>query len=249
MSTKAAETNALLPSLVQVVPSMSFFDESDPRSLVNILPEVIANRIRDLGRSPFGYLLNLDESALYRELARNNKMPKATDNVLRTKFWMEYDRAQGCGDPLMNVSQIIGRTVSRELFYKHYTTDYLRFSWVLCPPLDYEAAMREALLVGVQKLRHFLDNADFSKDTSLSSRNMQKFLTVFRLLDERLNGFKVLPGKIPTKSDSLPKRKTDRVTIEEVGELEMDSMEVKLKKAKDRLASLKEKVGGTGGTK
>ena len=151
---------------------------------------------------------------------------------------MEYDRVQGTGDPLMNMSNIIGRTVSRETYYAWILGDPIRFSWQLCPPVDYEHAMREALQVGVMKLRHALETADFSTEDNRSNRRLDKFLIVFRLLEERLNGFKVIPGRAPI-SKNVVVRPEERG---EVADVEYDSIELKLKAAKERLAAKKAKA-------
>lgn len=229
------KTNPFLTTNIDP-PGLSFFDQDDPLSLVNILPGVVAQRVQQLRDSPKGYLLNLDETALYRELQLAGFNPKAVDNLLRVKFWTEYERAVGCGEPVMRVSSIIGRTISRETFYKFYITDYLRFSWMLCPPINYTESLHETLLVGVQKLRNFMDNVDLSKDTAISARKLGQFLTVFRLIEERLYGVKISPGRVPY----IPKTPVSAEDKKVIDELVMDNIEEKLKRAKDRVAALQD---------
>lgn len=136
-------------------------DEENPRSLVRLLPEPFAKRIKDVWSGDNGYLFGYTEHGLKGELFRKGKSPTAQDNRLRLQFWLEYDFVQsenGYHVPAMNMSKVIGTQYPKESFYKFYITDDYKLAWLICPPVNYENALKQAIDTGLQRYQDFLDN-------------------------------------------------------------------------------------------
>lgn len=223
---------------------LSFFDEENPRSLIRLLPPAVAQQVRLLWKGDDGYLLGLSEYDLFKECRNKGRQPQAVDNMIRVKFWLEYDRCQATGDSQIFMTHVISRTIGKEAFYKYFLTDTKRLAWMLCPSTDYRVQMEEALSFGVQKLRQFFEETDWT-DTSV--RGLERFLMAFRLLDERLNGARALPGKKPI--EHIGKQVQGPVIGEErdkANEVVQDSIDKEIEERAERVRKLREKVASQG---
>ncbi len=225
----------------QVVKGMTFFDESNPRSLISLLPPLIGKQVRLLWKSDDGYLLGLSEYDLFKELRRKGRQPQAVDNMLRVKFWLEYDKCQEMGLPFMVMSNVTARLMAKEMFHKYFLTDPKRLAWMLCPSTDYKASMEEALSFGVLKMRQLFEDTDFS-----GAKDLGKFLSAFRLLDERLHGARTFPGKrAAAVGGQGPVEQGER---DEVGEGIANTVEQEIQERELRVAKLRLKIEKQGGT-
>lgn len=220
---------------------LSFFDETNPRSVVNLLPPAVGLQVRRLWRSEDGYLLGLSEYDLFKELRNKGRQPQAVDNMLRVKFWLEYDRCQETGDPSMVMTHVTSRLIGRESFYKYFLTDPKRLAWMLCPSTDYRASMDEALSFGVLRIRKFFEDTDF--EDLRGARDLSAFLAAFRMLDERLNGCKAVPGK-RARTDSFMGAQGDVKPSERtmVNEAVAGDVDREIAEREERVAKLRMKI-------
>lgn len=165
-----------------------FFDETNRRSLVNLVPEAIAILIKKLWKSDDAYLLGMGETRLRGELIRRGKNPSVTDSRIRLQFWLEYDRAQDSDSksiPKMDMAYVIGRQISKESFYTHYLTDPCALAWVICPPVIYETSIEEALREATEKLRLVIGSEHINKEGLLDQKFAQFLLRAEAALFDR----------------------------------------------------------------
>lgn len=135
-----------------------FWDETDPGSVINLVPDQVRACIKKLSKSEHAELLTLTETDLYRRLQQLNQQPNPTDNRLRIKFWLEYARCHETdATSKIIVTNITAGVCSRELFYKHYITNLPRLAWMLCPPTSFTHKCEEALSYGVDQVRKLLE--------------------------------------------------------------------------------------------
>lgn len=132
-----------------------FFDPKNPRAIVNLVPEALSKRIKDVFYSDDGFLFGFPEAKLRLELTRRGRAPTATDSRIRLQFWLEYDRVQNDrirAQP-MEMGYVIGFAMGKEAFYTHYLQDPCAIVWMLCPPVSYMAALDECLREAMERVR------------------------------------------------------------------------------------------------
>lgn len=218
-----------------------FWDRENPLSVINLVPDPLRLQIDHLSKSVHAELLTLTETDLYRALQRLNQQPNPTDNRLRIKFWIEYDRCHDSGDGKMIVTNITGRVCSRELFYKHYITNPPRLAWMLCPPASWQARAEEALNFGVDQLRLLLDlPEDKVTKFSLAASNLR--LKIVQGLDDLVHGTRRSMAPKNRKSLYVEEDEADMVTGAGSGELSSESApQMTEAQAKEALAALTNK--------
>lgn len=136
----------------QAKPDFEILNESDPRSLINLVPPKLKLAIEN---TPDWYL-EMDEQALLKSFkAHNGYEPTFTDHRIRISFWAEYERAQRLGISL-HMPNVYGGVCSKSYYLRNFLEDKQRVAWLLCPPAEYTQIMNEALIYGVGQLRDLL---------------------------------------------------------------------------------------------
>lgn len=179
-------TTDLAPSTPPQTHEISTTDESNPRSVVRLVPASLSTNIKDaLFEHP--EFFDKDERALWTALRLANAQPTPTDNRLRLKFWMEYDRAQGTSADSMNMTNVYSGICSKEYFYKHYITKPQKLGWLMCPPTGYLIKAEEALEFGIEQLRDILDQPHvFGQKVDVKLGELKAKIVL--MLDTRVKG-------------------------------------------------------------
>lgn len=179
-------TTDLAPSASISTHEVSTTDRSNPRSAVSLAPTQVGNAIEDAAHERPELFL-LDERDLYKKLREENAQPSPTDNRLRLKFWMEYDRVQSLGLNAMGVMNFLSGVCSKEYFYKTYLHKPQKVAWMMCPPTGYLLKAEEALEFGIEQLRDILDQphvVNGKVDTKLGELKAK----ITAMLDTRVKG-------------------------------------------------------------
>jgi hypothetical protein len=106
------------------------FDESSPRALINIVPTFVQNAMRAIPKD----LLNMDLDELANVKAVKDRFEKL--EMLRTAFWLEYNRAQK-SQSMMNMSAVFASICMSGDFRKHYVSNSFCLLYMIVPPKDY----------------------------------------------------------------------------------------------------------------
>ena len=219
-------------------------DENNPRSLVRLVPEAMAKRIRDLWSGDNKGLLGLTEHCLRKALVRAGKRPTAADNRIRLQFWLEYDNVQGDyrdKTPLMVMPRVLGFAMTKESFYSHYITDDHRLAWVICPPTDYVDTVQDVLMETTEKLREVVSELDvIEADGSINTKAVELLADIEKTLFNRVYGSK-LPRKLGNAATlevppAEPEKKVEPVAIDP---------EVERAERKKRIAEMKAQLAET----
>ena len=133
-------------------------------------------------------LFKMDEQSLYKHLREKKLLPTATDNQLRYRFWIEYDKAQSEHKQFINMAPVFANIMDKDTFYEDYLTKHYKMAWLLCPPLDYVAKAKEALDYGMQQLREILSVSTFDENGKLNEKLASLKLKIVTMLDNRVNG-------------------------------------------------------------
>lgn len=159
----------------------------DTVSLLTLVPDAVAARIQAAVESHPG-LFNIDERELYKLAMENIRQgPSPTDNRIRLKFWMEYDRATANGEKAMKPVNFLSGICTKQYFYENYLKNPYKVAWLVCPPVSYLEKTQEALAFGLDQLRDILEmphQAGGKIDTKLGNLKAK----IVEMLDARVQG-------------------------------------------------------------
>jgi hypothetical protein len=126
---------------------LSYYDDTNPKALVNLVPPRIAELMQDKYTK---YLLGLSNRGRQRKIK-----PDTTLNRLRVSFWKEYDLA------LANKREIIITNVYAGICSKEYFDGQVEniesLAWILSPTTSYVNMLEESLNFGLERLREILE--------------------------------------------------------------------------------------------
>lgn len=124
----------------------SFFDEENPRALINIVPESWKKYIKAIPAKYF----EMGEQKL-----ENAVEPTANTCRLRMRFWDEYQRAQD-NVKMIQGSRVYYGIVPKEWFERTYLANPEALAWIMLPPKNYIVAMQEILDKGFDRFREIV---------------------------------------------------------------------------------------------
>lgn len=122
-------------------------DESNPTSVINLVPTVVAARIKAIPDDVFD--LEFDELA---ELAKAGE----NERKMRVAFWLEYERAIRTASPIL-VANVYKGVCNQSNFYNRFIVNSYRLAYILTPPEDYSVKMEEMLLLAMNEERKILE--------------------------------------------------------------------------------------------
>lgn len=128
---------------------VAIFDLTYPRSLINIVPDVIKNAILRVKENQPAYFF-LPEHQL-----KSRCKPTPEVNHLKLTFWDEYNKAQD-EQRTMNMNAVVKGICSLDFFYGTVIRNDKFFAWMVSPPKDVFAIQREMLMVGLEEQREIL---------------------------------------------------------------------------------------------
>jgi hypothetical protein len=211
-----AQKSQPLATVVPVRQDLSLADPKDPRSIINLVPSAVKEAL-DHHLFEKEELFNTDERELYKYLRANNYQPSPTDNRLRLKFWMEYDRVQERGEGQMQMVNVLAGICSREFFYKTYIKNPQKMAWMLCPPAGYQIKTLEALEFGIDQLRDILDIPHIGSGGKVDVKLAELKAKIVGMLDTRVKGAivqKSMNLNVNTSNDEVAKVATAETMVD-----------------------------------
>jgi len=168
------------------------WDDSDPRSVVNLVPAKVRERMQE-ALFEEGALFEMSEHELFRALKERSTTglsytPNPTDNRLRLKFWMEYDYCQAYQLSRIDISRVIAGICTQEYFYKKYLQSPTKVAWFLCPPVNYETKAREALEFSLEQMRDILAIPHITDGGRVDTKLGELKAKIHAMLDIRVKG-------------------------------------------------------------
>lgn len=200
-------------------------DNSNPRALINLVPEAVQNAIM---RLPESYV-DRSEGELRTIFLERNWAPETIDDRLRIMFWKEYERAQTNLNK-MHMSHVYMGICSRDYFYV-VLQNKERVAWLLCPPIDYMIAAEEALIYGINQLRDILSLSHRTVTGGIDQKAAQVKVEIVKLLDNRVKGAVVQTTKnlnvnVHANADKKEAPRTDADLDKRLQELEQSLKEL-----------------------
>jgi hypothetical protein len=154
------------------------------KSLIALLNQAprFQERILELNRENPA-MLALDEITIK---TRHPDKITLTVQRLRSALWIEFEAAI-INNRMMKVKQIWGGVCGQDMF-KTIIEDDVRLSYLLCPPPDYVAMLKEAHHAGLEKMREILSARVVDEEGYLIPKAAEVLLKTYALLDARLKG-------------------------------------------------------------
>ena len=156
------------------------FDLSDPRSVPNLLPDAWKKAISSLDERWFTY---------HERHLRKRCKPDRVDNVLRNRFWAEYQRAHDTGG-VMSVSAIMAGVTYDDYLRKVILAKPAKLAWIVRPPVAMVFTQEEALQEGIYQLREALsryDDPDFLYITTTKEYAGSKGKAAWKQVTRKVN--------------------------------------------------------------
>lgn len=154
---------------------LSYKDKSDPKSMINIAPMCMSRPIETCPDDIF----DMSEAELEHQLMRDKYARELS--LVRTSFWLEYERATRAG-LTMDVSNIVAGICDRRVFIGSIIANSFRVAYILKPHAEYKLQVEEMLQIGLRQMREILllPNVDAKgrADAKLASVKQKIFDTV-----------------------------------------------------------------------
>lgn len=176
----------MLPTELPAPRPVSLLETDNPAAVINLVPPSLKTAIED-AFFELEHLFHCDERELFMELKRNNRMPSATDNRVRLKFWVEYDRVCSLAGGRMNMQNVIAGVCSQELWHKYLKNPY-KVAWLMCVPTGYLIKAEEALEFGLEQLRDVLSISHVLSGDRVDHKLINTKLKIVQMLDLRVKG-------------------------------------------------------------
>lgn len=162
-------------------PDHSMLDETNPRSLISIVPECLVPVIKAC-RKQYPKLFLHNEKLLRQKIKVDDR-----DEKIRLNFWEEYNQAQASMRP-MKVNGIISGVCFSETWSTYYLRRLDKIAFMLCPPKNYSLAMRNVLNKGVDRLLEIMELPITDAAGKPNIPAITQILKVFQLVDMRVKG-------------------------------------------------------------
>lgn len=204
--------------------TFDYLDRDNPRSLYNIAPRQIKAA---MARLPDDLLLK-SETELVDELK-----PDRLLNLLRFRFWDEYNRAQ---DEVrgMNVDNLVKGVCSNAYFYKRILKSRLTVMWLITPPAEYIELAAEALNTGLHKIREIFNMPLYDRKGKPNTAVANVMLKAYNMLDMRVHGSPIQQHHIKSLQMTAKLSKSGSDDINQmIAEGNMDLLEKEMNKVRD----------------
>ena len=234
------EFNPKKADIYHLTRSHDLFERENPRSLINIAPEVFK---RGLEHDSVRLYLKKDEKSLEKIVK-----PTPTLNRLRQRFWLEFDLAQD-QKRNMRAENIWMGICSLDLFMS-VVEKFKYQAWLLLPLPRYDDIIEEALTAGLNRIREVFEFPLYEKKEVKRNGIMQLIevpnyraaelmLKTVKMLDDRAKGGVV--QKIEQTNKNLHLHKNADKEVRDV-EDETDLIEAEIKRLEKKISGNKAKV-------
>lgn len=208
-----------------VSPISDAFDRTEPRSLINLVPNTIQAAMCAAHRQEPD-LFGMDERTLFQSLRATQRLPSPTDNRLRLAFWMEYDRSQA-ESRQMNMGNVYSGICSHQFFNTKYLNCVSKVAWLLTIPASYDVKLEEGLDFGIDLMRSYLEiDANPPGGRGPNVKLMELQAKIVAMFDMRKKGGHI--QRTENKTLSLSVTTTDRKVAQATAEMTMDALDKRI---------------------
>ena len=198
------------------------------RSALSMLPEeeqfIIETHAK---RNPDLFMLS--ERSLIVRMKDMGFEVSATENLLRNRFWLEYDHATMGGFEKIRLNEVIRGVCSNTFFRNSFISNQYMVAFLMLPPMNFKTKQEETLLFGLDKLRAVLDLPTTDAAGNINVNVVKAHMGVYQILERRVQGEVV--QKTMNAHAFLP---VAPATREEVDALSEEQMLMKMQELVDK---------------
>lgn len=127
---------------------LSIKDIENPFSVINIVPEWLAELIKGIPDSTF--------KMAHKSLVTQARPSKAEER-LRLSFWSEYDRVIHRDQPEINLANVFGGVYEEQAFKDLVSESKFKLAYMLSPPPSLNLVLDEVIHTGYDQMKKIMD--------------------------------------------------------------------------------------------
>jgi hypothetical protein len=161
--------------------------DASTRSAISLLPpeekfliETHVNRTPDI--------FKLSEKVLISRMDSVGFKISSTENLLRHRFWLEYDHAISGAFPEIRISEVIRGVCSFKFFRETFLSNQYLVAFLMLPPINFKAKQEETLMFGLDKMREILDLQAVNAQGQVDTKILRAQMAVYQILEKRVQG-------------------------------------------------------------
>lgn len=204
--------------------AIDYLQKDNPRSIYSLAPPKLKEAMNRVHQE----YLEMSPAQLDKEVRGKSKSIPRALNCLRFRLWDRFGEALDQKEvKQLTINAVVSGICSRQYFDSAVLRNPLITAWLVTPPVSYEEAAREALDLGVTRLREVLEFPLWDDRGRPDVKVAKLHLEVTKMLDARVKGS-------PTQHHSITQKNLNvNTSAKEVKEiLENESMEELEKKLK-----------------
>lgn len=205
---------------------MAEFDQTDPRSIFNLLPQFLQQAASQVADD----IWELSEDELSKQLEVSGEVPTEYYR-LRIAFWDEYDRVQRMLESKLDVSRVTWGVCSVVTLMKWSRSNHLLLAWLLRPPPAYTLLLKEIHSLSLKNQLEVMKMPLTNERGNPNVKLIEAQLKIFQHMDIRLKGgfIQRIEQKnlnVNVDGESLPTGNNKSLSLQE--------MEVEIKKLREQ---------------
>jgi hypothetical protein len=192
--------------------------DTTARSAISMLPkeeqfiiETHANRNPELFAS--------SERSLLTKMREVGFDVSSTENLLRNRFWLEYDHATTGGFGEIRLAEVIRGVCSFKFFRETFLSNQFMVAYLMLPPINFKTKQEETLIFALDKLRSILDMPITKVNGDVDMSMVKAQMGVYQILERRVQGEVV--QKTMNAHAILPMSPASREEVDAVSEEQM----------------------------
>lgn len=164
-------------------------DSADPtaKSALSLLPEEERFIVESHAtRTPD--IFKLSEKQLVTRMGNAGFTISATENLLRNRFWLEYDHAVSGAYPRIRLEEVVRGVCSFKFFRETFLSNQYLVAYLMLPPINFKTKQEETLIFALDKMREILDLKAIGPNDQVDTKILRAQMAVYQILEKRVQG-------------------------------------------------------------
>jgi len=133
-------------------------------------------------------VFKMSERNLLNHMSAMGFDPSSTENLLRNRFWLEYDHAVTGGFPSIRINEVIRGVCSFKFFRETFLANQFMVAYLMLPPINFKVKQEETLLFALDKLRQVLDLPSRKPNGDVDMSVVKAQMGIYHILERRVQG-------------------------------------------------------------
>lgn len=170
-----------LPTVIESEEIDSDFDRSNPKALINMVPQFVREQLLYLQDHYFAMSNSELEDRLFPLGGADT-----ISSQLKIQFWDEYDRALRWNEVRMKVPNICAG-IGSAIWMRRWCEDKLRLTWLIRVPQTYESSLADIHRLSITQMRKIMQ-LDACSGPQPNTRLMDIQFRIAQHVDQRVKG-------------------------------------------------------------